>query len=497
MFTQFIRRNLHAFLLMTLLGVFVGGCAVNPVTGSREVVLLSVEDEKEIGFKESRKIDQNIGFVEKGKAPQYVKTLGQRLAQNSPRKDIKYEFHIVDMAEPNAFALPGGYVFVTRGLLALVNSEDELANVVGHEIGHVAARHAVQRVSKGAPLRILTGIPALAVGIVLPGVGRGIAGLGEVTNKLLLAPYGRSQEHQADDVGQQIAASSGYDPAGMPRFLRGLDEVTILRQKGKTRRSGWFDSHPATPDRVEQTKNRAKKLRRVPSAPIAQSHADFLSRLDGLRVGKNPGEGVFVDGRFLHPDLNLHLRFPKGWKTQNTRAAVLAIAPDERSMVALQLAWKREDPTEAAEVFENQTGIRLRETPRQLKINGLRAAQSSAVHRGTALDLTWIGYGGVTYQVTGVTSSSELKNRRRTFQDAARSFRPLTKAERAEVLDTRLRIIQAREGETVAQLVARVKGVWSPEETAAANSLKAGDSLRGGQPVKVPVQEVYRSAKRR
>jgi predicted Zn-dependent protease len=331
---------------------------------------------------------------------------------------------------------------------------------------------------------------------VVPSLGRGIAGLGELTNKLILAPYGRSQEHQADEVGQQIAAASGYDPAGMSRFLHGLDEVTILRQKGKTRRTSWFDSHPATPKRVRETDDRARTLRRLPLAPIARQKAGFLSRLEGLRVGKNPGEGVFVNGRFLHPELNLHLRFPKDWKTQNARAAVVGVAPDERSMVALQLAWNREDPMEAAEVFQNQTGIRLRDTPRPLKINGLRAVRSSARHRGTALDLTWIGYAGVTYQVTGITPSSELKNRQRIFLDVARSFRPLTKAERAEVLDTRLRIIQAKEGETMAQLVARVKGVWSPEQTAAANGLKAGDSLRGGQLVKVPVQEAYRSTKK-
>ncbi len=497
MCARLLRRTSHVLICLGLLGAVAGGCAVNPVTGSREVVLISVEQEKEIGLTETRKIEEYVGFVKEGRAPAYVKALGQRLAQNSPRKDIKYEFHIVDMAEPNAFTLPGGYVFITRGLLALVNSEDELANVIGHEIGHVAARHAVQRLTKGAPLRILTGIPALAVGAVIPSLGRGIAGLGDVTNKLILAPYGRSQEHEADEVGQRIAAASGYDPAGMPRFLHGLDEVTIIRQNGQARRASWFDSHPATPTRVRETDERAGTLQRLSLPPIARQQADFLNRLDGLRVGKDPGEGVFVKERFLHPKLNLHLRFPKGWKTQNSRLAVVGVAPDERSMVALQPAWKREDPMEAAEAFEKQTGIRLRDMPRPLDINGLRAVRSSARYRWTALDLTWIAHGGATYRVTGFTPSTELRKLQRVFLDVARSFRPLTAAERAEVLDTRLRIIPAREGESLAQLVSRAKGVWSPEQTAAANGLKAGDSLRSGQLVKVPIQEVYQNAGKR
>ena len=130
-----------------LLAFLLSGCAVNPVSGKSEVALISAEEERELGAQEAEKVKQSMGLIDDPEILAYVRAVGRRLAEHSPRKDVDYTFHIVDMEVPNAFALPGGYVYVSRGLLALVNSEDELAGVMGHEIGHVAGRHAVQRVT--------------------------------------------------------------------------------------------------------------------------------------------------------------------------------------------------------------------------------------------------------------------------------------------------------------------------------------------------------------
>jgi len=203
---------LPVLLGMYLLAFFLSGCAVNPVSGRPEAVLISAEEERELGAQEAKNVEKTMGLVVDPEIVAYVKTLGSRLAEQSPRQDVHYTFQIVDMEAPNAFALPGGYVYVSRGLLVLVNSEDELAGVMGHEIGHVAGRHAVQRITRVAatsPLRIATGIAGAAVSIVTPRVGTAIADVGQVATALVIAPYSRDQEREADRVGQEIAYFRG------------------------------------------------------------------------------------------------------------------------------------------------------------------------------------------------------------------------------------------------------------------------------------------------
>src|SRR5688572_14030763 len=163
------RRWLLTGLLLT--GLPVAACSMNPVSGLPEVTLVSVEQEKKIGAEEAKKIEAQMGLLDDPQLLPYLDALGQRLAKESPRQNLTHQFHIADTPEPNAFALPGGYVYVTRGLLALVNSEDELAGVVGHEIGHVAGRHTVQKISRQGPFSVVFGIASGLAGLVLPVAG--------------------------------------------------------------------------------------------------------------------------------------------------------------------------------------------------------------------------------------------------------------------------------------------------------------------------------------
>jgi predicted Zn-dependent protease len=177
------------------------GCATNPVSGQPELTLVSVAEEKKLGEQEAKNVEAQIGLFDDARLTGYLEALGQRLARESPRQDVAYRFRVVDMSEPNAFALPGGYVYVSRGLLAIVNSEDELAGVVGHEIGHVAARHSVQKISKQGPVAAVFGVMS-GLTSWIPVVGGVVGGIGELTQSLIFAPYDRSQETQADQVGQ-------------------------------------------------------------------------------------------------------------------------------------------------------------------------------------------------------------------------------------------------------------------------------------------------------
>ncbi|HZE89561.1 MAG TPA: M48 family metalloprotease [Verrucomicrobiae bacterium] len=205
----------HAGLAAVLALTLGGACARNPVSGRPEMTLVSEAKERELGEAEARRVAETMGILEDPALSAYVRAVGERLAQFSPRTDVTYTFQIVDMEEPNAFALPGGPVYVSRGLLVLTNSEDELAGVLGHEIGHVAARHAVRRVTRAAPLAVVTGLGAAVTSIVSPMLGDLVGGIGGVAGAFVLAPYSREQEREADRIGQELAGAAGWDPAGL------------------------------------------------------------------------------------------------------------------------------------------------------------------------------------------------------------------------------------------------------------------------------------------
>ena len=240
---------------------------------------MSPEREAALGAREAEKVSTQIGLVNDPALAAYVEQIGERVARHSPRRDVTYRFAVADMAEPNAFALPGGYVYVSRGLLAIANSEAELANVLGHEVGHVAARHSAQRETRALGIGLLS-----TVGTVLAGASGGgdaaqaAAQLGQLAGAGLIASYGRDQERQADDVGQRLAAQAGWDPGAMASFLATLERESVLTA-GETRRPSFLDSHPVTSERVRDTAARAGTLVVRPAAPVAESGARFLARL--------------------------------------------------------------------------------------------------------------------------------------------------------------------------------------------------------------------------
>jgi predicted Zn-dependent protease len=484
------------FCMVVLAAAVVGngGCAINPVSGMPEVMLVTVEQEKQIGAEEAKKVGQQMGVLDDDRLTPYLDQLGQRLAEQSPRKDVAYQFHLVDMTEPNAFALPGGYVYVTRGLLALVNSEDELAGVVGHEIGHVAARHSVQKISRQGPFALVTNLVAGITGLVSPLVGSIVGGVGEFAQSLVFAPYSRSQETEADKVGQEIAAKAGWDPSALSTFLSTLEREVDLMSK-EPRKPSFFDSHPATPDRVAKTAEHAKELARVNRAPISATREAFLSRLDGLVVGQRAANGIFIKQSFLHPDFNFFVQFPESWKLENSPQKIAAGAPDGKAAVIVGAATQGTDPFDGARAVEKATkssDILSRTEP--VTIAGLPGAHTQIEADGrVTLDITWIAYGGMIYQVVGMAPTKLFDGLQGIFHSVAHSFRPLSDSERATITENRIRLVKAQAGETIEGLGIRADSAWTKEQIAVANALAVGNQLKDGQLLKVAITEHYKS----
>jgi predicted Zn-dependent protease len=367
-----------------LMAMVVAGCS----TGESRPSLISEKKERELGQEAASEVESTVGLVQDPELVGYVSEIGRRLVAHTSTPDAPYQFHVADDAEPNAFALPGGFVYVTRGLLAPANSEDELAGVMGHEIGHVVARHSVRQIEAATPFSILFGVPSAIVGIVSPALGGILGGVGKLASGLVLAPYSRDQEREADQIGIQLAARAGWDPAGLPSMLHTLERGEALAG-GDPSRIGFFANHPATPERVKNTTAAAKALTRGPGRPIAAPRPVFLARLDGLVVGPDPANGIFVKNVFQHPGLGLALDMPAGWKTKNTPAAAIASEPDGRAAVALQLAADGNDER------ERMTEVRLRPRPARAgeslaalvtRTGGTWKPEQTAVANGIAVD---------------------------------------------------------------------------------------------------------------
>jgi predicted Zn-dependent protease len=464
-------------------------CAINPVSRRPEFVVMSRATELKLGEEEARKVAQEMGIVEDEPIATYVREVGARLAQHSPRQDVEYRFLVVDSDMINAFALPGGHIYVTRGLLARVNSEDELANVIGHEIGHVAARHAVQRVTRAAPLAVATGIPAAAVGIVLPGVGRGIGEIGQFAGSLALAPYSRSQETASDRIGQQMAADAGWDPMALAYFMHTLErEEQLADAEGPPT---FLRTHPLTQDRVTASAAYAEGLERTPAEPIAASHAEFLARLENLLVGENPAQGIFREYVFLQPDLDLWMEFPERWELHNGSSFVAAQDPDDAARIVLQIAEQGDDPLAVARAFAKGEGAAFGLLPKETKLGRHPGARAYGRSGGATVDVSWVAFGGLIYQVTGVCKNRNYDRYQTPFIDVALSMRSLTATERASIDEERLRIVQVRSDESLADLVDRTEALWNVEQTAVANALDADAPLGEGQRIKVPIAQRY------
>jgi predicted Zn-dependent protease len=500
-----VYRVLHAACVCIAACAFA--CSTNPVTGRPELLLMSTQQEAELGRKAAEQVAAQMGIVEDPGLVAYVSALGQHIARHSPRQDLTYQFQVVDMPEPNAFALPGGFVYVSRGLVALANDEAELANVIGHEIAHVAARHAAQRQTRavGVGLVLLpAAIAGAALGSVLGAPGDAVsAGVNAPLQMLgvgMIAAYSRDQEREADRVGQAMVAEAGIDPHGMSDFMATLKAYEEL-QTGEARRPSFFDSHPATPERVDNTAQRAASLTWSPQPGVASDHAEFLRKIQGVLVGENPAEGVLEDERFLHPDLDFTVLFPEDWKSVNSRAAVGSFAPAEDGQIVLELAGEGDDPRAVAngelQKLGEQVSLQVAQSE-DLQVGPHRAFRAAViVSRGrdsVPLEFTWIAKSGLVYRFTAAARSDVFAGYRPLFRATPRSFRSLTAKERASIQEKRLRLAQARQGETLARLGSRSGNVWSAEETAVANGVDVGASLAAGQLVKVAVPQRYAPA---
>lgn len=449
---------------------------------------ISTQTEQTIGVLEEQKLEKEVGMVDHPTATAYVQAVGARLARHVNRKEIRYRFHLVDMEVPNAFALPGGPVYITRGLLALIESEDELAGVLAHEIGHIESRHAARRLQASAPFAILNA-PAKLLGSVAPTLGHIAEIPSALAGGLAISAYSRSQEHEADEVGAALAAAAGWRPDALADALNALEAEHNLSEEVHGMPS-FFATHPTTPDRVTKVRSRAKELTVAESQPLVSGHSDLLHKLDGLSLGKNPNNGSFVGDRFVHPKLGASIQFPAGWKHRRLPQALVSIAPNEQDVgVLVQIDSDGSDPVAAAKArgLSDEQIEKGTDTP----VNGLPAFRYAVTSDEDSFALMWIAFRDQIFLVTGRARAESFRKFSPTFGNVFTSFRRVIPADLENLRETRLRIRRAEAGEGLAEFNRRTECVWEAKRTAVTNRLTTNANLSAGQELKVALEEAF------
>lgn len=471
-----VRRAAAPVLVLSL----ISGCATNPATGKRQLMIVSEAQEVEMGRGADKEVEASFGLYPDEKVQAYVARLGASLASGSERPSLPWTFRVVDDPTVNAFALPGGFIYVTRGLMTHLNSEAELASVLGHEIGHVTARHTASMISKQQFAML-----GLGIGMVVRPELQQFGDLAQTGMGLMFLKFGRDAERQADDLGLRYLGRQGYDPQQAVEVFSVLERASA--KTGEGRLPSWLSTHPAPEDR-------AQRLRAaITAGSMTGSKVErraYLDQIDGMVFGENPREGFFVQNTFYHPELKFSFAYPRGWKAENQRQAVGAVSPNQDAIVVLSMG-RGTSADQAAQEFFRQQGLRAANTPQRATINGLRAVTGvfEAVSGQTLLAgrVAFIEHGGKVYRVLGYTPQARWSSYDRIFEEVIRSFDNVTERRYLDVQPRRLEIVPLREAMSVAAFASRHPTPVSADVLALINGVPAGGTLPAGEPVKTVV----------
>ncbi len=462
------------------LGLLAVGCSINPATGKRQLTLVSESQEREMGRQYDQQIVQQLGAYEDPDLQAYVQGLGKRLAASSERPDLPWSFRVVDDPVVNAFALPGGYIYVTRGIMAHLNSEAELAAVVGHEIGHVTARHSVNQMSKAQLAQLGLGVGA----ILAPERMDSFGGLLQTGVGLLFLKYSRDDERQADDLGLRYLMRGGYNPWPMAEVFGLLEAVSA--SGGGGRAPGWLATHPAPENRREWAQRAIPALGQdLANRPVRRE--EYLDRIDGMVYGEDPRDGFFRESRFLHPRMKFQLAFPEGWTLVNQRSVVGALSPDKDAIVQLTLSAEG-SARGALDKFFAQQGVTRTDGGRG-SIHGLPTAGAgfTAQTEQGALEglVAFVEYGGRVFQLTGYAPSARWAARSAAVERSLQSFDGLDDPAVLSVEPRRLRVVRADRATSLAELARRNGATVPVESLALLNQLDETARLEAGQRYKL------------
>ena len=444
-------KRLFQISSICLAGFIVQGCSTNAATGQRQfTALMSPQQENQVGAQEHQKILQQYGLYQDQKLQNYISEIGQKVVQDTERPDVKYQFFLLDSPIVNAFALPGGYIYLTRGLMALSNSESEMAAVLAHEAGHITGRHSAERYSRSVATSI--GATILSAAIGSSGVSEALG----VGTQLYLSSYSRGQESEADSLGLRYLSRSGYAPDAMAGFLKNLQAESALQASlagaQASQGTNFFSTHPATGQRVAETTAEGHQY----GQEGLVNRDKYLNIISGMVYGDSAKQGFIRGQKFLHPQLGFKFSVPNGYRLTNGATQIVA-KHQNGNLIIFDMVGNKKQLSPARFIgdvwLKGQGGANIQST----KINGMNAAytavQSSSNGRTVNVQLVaiqWSQTQVVRFQaVTGTNASSQQLA---DIKSSVNSYKRLSQSEKASLKPYRLKLVRSKTSDTVATL---------------------------------------------
>jgi predicted Zn-dependent protease len=471
--------RLISILLLCLL---VSACQTIAATGERRLTLIGESQEIAMGEQANEQIEKTMSLYEDDELQAYVDDLGKRIAASTERPELPWAFRILDDDAVNAFALPGGYIYITRGIMAHFENQAQLAGVLGHEIGHVTGKHSVVRLSKSVLAQL-----GLGVAQVFAPELQGLAPLAGAGLQLLFLRFSRDDEIESDLLGVRYMLNVGENPRELIEVMEMLARVSQAREGGRLPQ--WASTHPHPENRSQIIADHLQTLDAPKDLPVDRE--GYLRRLDGMAYGKNPREGIARKNAFYHPDMRFELRFPEGWQIANQRQAVVGVSPRTDAIIQLTLS-PHQTAREGLRALFRQQGI-SGSSAQSVRVNGLPAMTglfSARTQQGVILGrATFIEHDARLFQILGYTGRQAWQAYGPVMTRSILSFRELTDRQYLDAQPQRLRIAEVDRRETLSQLHERLGVPVALGELALLNQVEPDEVLEPGRLIKLVAGE--------
>lgn len=472
---------MRALIPITCALLFVFSCARNPVTGKREVVLMSEAQEIELGKQTDPQVIAQFGLYPDNDLQQYIQQLGQRIVDVSHRKNIKYTFRVIDADFINAFAIPGGYVYFTRGIMGHLNNEAEFMGVLGHEIGHIAARHSVEQQRNQ-----LFGQIGLIAGLVLVPDLAPYAESASQAMQLMFLKFSRDAERESDRLGVEYSSKLGYDAQKMANFFN-----TLKQKEGGSSLPEFLSTHPDPGNRYKTVSHLAQEWKQKLGLTNAkENRSNFLQKIDGIVYGEDPKQGFVENNVFYHPDLRFQFPIPSGWNHQNSPQAFQMAPQNGKALLMLTLAQGNSLSDAAAQAMQ-----RYKLTPvdqQNVTINGLNALAVTADQQqqnGSVRTISYfIQHRNSILHLIGAASMQNFNEALPAFMSTIQQFRELTDTEKINRKAKRIKVVPANASTLSGAFAKNNVPKDQYAELAIVNGMTLDQSIEPGSMIKIIVQ---------
>jgi predicted Zn-dependent protease len=466
---------------------FIAACAVNPVTGKKQLVLMSEEQEIALGAESDPQVIAQFGLYDNKALQDFINDHGQEMVKISHRPNLQFHYRIIDSPVVNAFAIPGGYVYFTRGIMAYFNNEAEFQGVLGHETGHITARHSVEQYTSSTIANVL-----LLGGMIVSKELRAFANEAQTAMSLLFLKYSRDHESQADQLGVEYSTKTGYDAHQMADFFKTLKS---LSEESGSEIPTFLSTHPDPADRYNKVDKAATEWQaKVPKTTFKVNRDSYLKMIDGITFGEDPRQGFVESGVFYHPELKFQFPVPSGWQLMNSPTQVQMAPSDGKALLIFTLA-EGNNLQAAAQNTSSQLKLNVLSS-RQISINGLPAIEvlaeqvsqdpNSGQTNTISVKSIYIQFQNNIYVFHGVSTPQDFQNYENDFNRTMTGFKELKDASKLNVKPDRINVVTVKQSGTMSQVLA-ANGVPSNriKEFAIVNGMAQNDQVQAGTLIKV------------